>query len=229
MYRINYIQDLDFNYDGEFFDEIEEITITNIYFRINELGLFPFVEIYLNSSGNLESFSKNCIHYNNFQNYIENFKTLKEEDYKSIRFQGYKKQDNKLYFFYKVYYENISKNSYYNNINGLWCSYDDINKKKYFDIEINEKIILLFKSFKRIFIIENVKSNEIYKVPLTIYSYLCKNEKNMNFIEQNLTLFLLNDDYNFKFKKYQNDYIKIKNIVFNKNIINYKCLISYFF
>ena len=116
----------------------------------------------------------------------------------------------------------------YNNINGFWCSYDDINKN-IFHIEINEKILLLFQSFKSIFIIENIKTNEIYKVPLTIYSYLCNNEKNMNFVEDNLTLFLLNNNYHFKFEKYKNNYIKIKNIIFNKKITNYKCLISYFF
>lgn len=227
MYIINYINHLNYKFDGEFFQDVEQINIIPLYYRINELGQFPFIELYIANNGGIFSQEKKYVHNNNFNNIINYFGLKFPEENKSVRFQGFKKKESELHLFYRVNFNDYIKEKYYCNKNGFWCSYDDFSKKFFFKINISESMYDLCYLHKELFIIQNLKNNEIYKVPYTYYSYVNDSEYNKNYINNNLSLFLIDNKLKCVLKKKES--LFIKNIIFDKKIKFYNQIISYYY
>ena len=149
--------------------EDKEKLIENYCFNYLLNVIFDIIKIYKNS------FS--C--YDNENNYIDDYNIV-NDDYnindeekikKNNKYKGYKLINNNLYLFFDISVLNID-NFYINKSNPFWfCSYDEIiNSKKICNFNINNDVCYFFNNNMYFLQIENKKNNELYEIPIIVYT-----------------------------------------------------------
>ena len=150
------------NYEDK--EKILEIYCFNYLLSI----IFDIIKIYKNS------FS--CYEYDNNDDYNnDDYNSVNNNDEEKIKknnkYKGYKLINNNLYLFFDISVLNID-NFCVNKSNPFWfCSYDEIiNSKKICNFNINNDVNNFFNNNIHFLEIENKKNNQLYEIPIIVYT-----------------------------------------------------------
>jgi len=174
MNVINYIEE-NIEYD---LNEIKEKNVQNYYYcffnicslKNNVYLKYLFDEIdgqYNFLGGKYISYNKMCEEGDNYKNRVQQSLGIGTPEY-----VGYLLVDNDIFILYDINDE--IKSTIHNYIFGT--VYDILNKQTIFNIQINKKVINLFKNNSFLYLLSSTNEDNLYKVPITFYKNVSSTE-----------------------------------------------------
>jgi len=211
MITCRFIDNLYYNYDGQIFEENEKCKICYVLHRINRLGKFPFLEFCFDKNSELE-----VIHNNNFNNIVSFYKN------KDNRYSGFYKHNDCLFLFFST---NFFCHKYQTS---EWWNLDDILGNNNFYQKLDNDILLFFIDNREYFLLRNITSKKIYKIPTVYYKNINLTSDEIEFIYKYNTIYgMKQNDIILNLNKCSDENgILVKHIIFSKEITNYKDIIS---
>ena len=231
MYNFRLSNKLQYDYDEEYIQFDKEYGVHFVYYRINDLMIDPFIELLLTHAGDFFTPNNNTTFIS--PKNMDSYRLVGEFNINNLllqcRYQGYHCVNNNIYLYYRVYGEKM----YYNNSNYIVGSlYDIIYLQSHFNTQLKKNVVEYFTTYKSEFTIYNIfEKQRTYEVPTTIYTYMERSQKNLEYIYKYSSIYLMNTTspvLELNEKRNTNHDNCVKNFVFNKNyIVSHRQVMSF--